>query len=126
VSGDKRLEMKNILFKQDGAAFAHTENNGNNFLRGKFWDCEISRHGDIAWPVHSPDLSVCDLLLWGYLKSKVYEKNRTLEELKEAIRQMIGTKTNQILSKVFIRRSVKCLTVSLQDLRSGFYEMATK
>jgi hypothetical protein len=44
--------------------------------------------------------SVCDFLLWGYLKSKVYtNKPLALEELKEAIRQVIGT--NQMLSKVF-------------------------
>jgi hypothetical protein len=44
VLGDKLLEMKNILFQQDGAT-AHTANNVINFLRGKFW----GQHGDIAY-----------------------------------------------------------------------------
>jgi hypothetical protein len=62
----------------------------------------ISRNGNMTWPARIPDLNVCDFLLWGYLKSKVYEnKPRTLEELKEAFRQVIGTITNQMLSKVF-------------------------
>jgi hypothetical protein len=33
----------------------------------------ISRRGNIEWSARSPDLNACDFL-WGYLKSKVYEK----------------------------------------------------
>lgn len=96
-----RLGMKNILFQQDGAT-AHTANRVMDYLRRKFRGRVISRHGDIAWPARSPDLSVCDFFLWGYLKSKVYaNKPRTLEDLKEAIKEVIGSITNEMLSKVF-------------------------
>jgi hypothetical protein len=50
----------------------------------------ISRFGDVPWPLRFPDLSTCDFSLWGYLKSRVYtHKPRTLNDLKEAIRQEI-------------------------------------
>jgi hypothetical protein len=48
----------------------------------------ISRRGNIEWPSTSPDLNACDFFLWGYLKSKVYEKKpRTTEDLKRNIRE---------------------------------------
>lgn len=45
----------------------------------------FSRNGDIAWPLHSPDLTTCDSFLW---KSKVNQDNspRRFEALKEWIR----------------------------------------
>lgn len=33
----------------------------------------ISRFRDILWPSGSPDFSVCDILLWNYLKHRVYQ-----------------------------------------------------
>ena len=41
----------------------------------------------ILWPADSPDFSVCDFFLWGYLKSKVnLMKLRDIIELKNAIK----------------------------------------
>jgi len=38
----------------------------------------------------SPNLSICDFSLWGYLKEKVFKHQpHTLEELKERIREEI-------------------------------------
>ena len=49
----------------------------------------------------SPDLSTCDFFLWGYLKSHVYtHKHRTLNDLKEAIRQEIRPIDRQLLALV--------------------------
>jgi hypothetical protein len=43
----------------------------------------ISWRGNIEWPARSPELNACDFFLWGYLKSKVYEKKpRTTVDLK--------------------------------------------
>ena len=45
----------------------------------------ISRGGDIPWPACSPDLSVCDYFLWGYLTPTVYlMKPCDIDELKNA------------------------------------------
>ena len=61
----------------------------------------ISRFGDVPWPTHSPNLSTCDFFLWGYLKSRVYtHKPRTLNDLKEAIRQEICPINRQLLARV--------------------------
>jgi len=70
-------------------------------VRAVFPDRLISRCVDVPWPPRSPDLSMCDFILWGYLKSRVYEgKSRTLEELKGAIRKQIGTINEELLERV--------------------------
>ena len=49
----------------------------------------------------SPDLLTCDFFLWGYLKSRVYtHKHRTLNDLKEAIRQEIRPIDRQLLARI--------------------------
>ena len=43
------------------------------------------------WPPRSPDLSICDFFLWGYLKEKVFRSRpHNLEELKMRIREEIA------------------------------------
>jgi hypothetical protein len=54
----------------------------------------MSRFGDVAWPPHSPDLSACDFLLWGYLKQKVYvNRPHTIQDLKDNIRAEVAHRT---------------------------------
>jgi hypothetical protein len=61
----------------------------------------ISRRGNIEWPARSPDLNACDFFLWGYLKSKVYEKKpRTTEDLKWNIREEVATVSPTMLQRV--------------------------
>jgi len=70
-------------------------------VRNMFLGHLISRFGDVPWPPRSPDLSTCDFFLWGYLKSRVYtQKTRTLNDLKEAIRQEICPIHRQLLARV--------------------------
>jgi len=46
----------------------------------------------VEWPARSPDLSPCDVFLWGYLKEKVFKhRPRSLEDLKERIQQEIDS-----------------------------------
>ena len=41
---------------------------------------------EVPWPPHSPDLSPPDFMLWGHVKSRVYEtKPSTIQQLKAAI-----------------------------------------
>ncbi|KAF0710687.1 Reverse transcriptase domain-containing protein, partial [Aphis craccivora] len=50
----------------------------------------ISLRGDIGWPARSPDLSMCDFFLWGYLKDKVFRhRPHTIEDLKQKITEEI-------------------------------------
>ena len=52
-------------------------------------------------PSLSRSLSTCDFFLWGYLKSRVYtHKPRTLNDLKEAVRQEIRPINRQLLACV--------------------------
>ena len=97
----KRLPITRIWFQQDGAT-AHTAHAVMDYLKLKFRGRVISRFGDIAWPARSPDLSVCDYFLWGYLKSKVYvNRPGTLDALKVAITQEIASIRTVLLEKVF-------------------------
>ena len=76
-------------------------------------DGVVSRFGDVPWPPRSPDLSACDLFLWGYLKSKVYvRKPRTVDNLKVSIREEIATVPKEMLVNVmqnFEERLRTCL-----------------
>ena len=69
----RRRKLSCTWFQQDGAT-CHTARETMNCLKGMFGNRLISRNAQIIWPSRSPDLSVCDFFLWGYLKSKVYEK----------------------------------------------------
>ena len=82
-------------------------------LRPLFGDRLISRFANITWPPRSPDLSICDYFLWGYLKARVYEhKPRTLDDLKEAIRVEVAQIDRAMLERVeanFQERLQKCI-----------------
>jgi len=58
----------------------------------------ISQRGSIEWPARSPDLNACNFFLWGYLKSKVYEKKpRTAVDLKQNIRDEVAAISTTML-----------------------------
>ena len=89
-----------MWFQQDGAT-AHTAKASMTAVRAAFPNHVIPRFGDLTWPPCSPDLSMCDFYLWGFLKSRVYaEKPCTLEELKTAIRENIQEIGKETLVKV--------------------------
>lgn len=73
----------------------------------------ISRLTDFNWPRRSPDLTVSDFFLWGYLKSRVYTtKPRDLEELKTKIHEEILIITLDMQQKVyenFVERLRDCV-----------------
>jgi len=55
----------------------------------------------VPWPPRSPDLSVYDFFLWGYLKSKVYvRKPRTVDDLKVSVREEIAIVPQKMLVNV--------------------------
>ena len=106
------INMAELWFQQDGAT-AHTVNYSMAVAREMFPQHLISHFGDVHWPARSPDLSVCDFFLWGYLKSKVYcNKPRTLNDLKVAISEEIAAVSNDTLTKVmtnFEERLLMCI-----------------
>lgn len=86
---DNFPQLHEAWFQQDGAT-SHTARKSMAAVRHLFGNRVISRFGDILWPPRSPDLSVCDYFLWGYLKSRVYTtRPRTLDELKQRLQAEI-------------------------------------
>jgi hypothetical protein len=73
----------------------------------------ISLRKDVEWPARSPDLSPCDFSLWGYLQEKVFKHlPRSLEDLKERIRQEIDAIPPEITQRVmknFRERLQQCV-----------------
>jgi len=61
----------------------------------------ISLRGHVESPARSPDLSPCDVYLWGYLKEKVFKhRPRSLEHLKERIQQEIDSIPPELTRRV--------------------------
>ena len=64
-------------------------------------DAVISHRGEVRWSPRSPDLSVCDYFLWGYLKSRVYQdRPRTTADLNNNIRREIAAISAEVLQRV--------------------------
>jgi hypothetical protein len=59
-------ELGDVWFQQEGAA-NHTARNSMYVLGEIFPGRLVSLRGDMGWPARSPDLSICDFFLWGYL-----------------------------------------------------------
>jgi hypothetical protein len=120
----RRITLRNIWFQQDGAT-AHTARASMAVVRQKFPGRVISRFGDINWPARSPDLSIPDFFLWGYLKSKVYiGKPRTLPHLKECIRREINEIPREMLVDAirnFRERLDTCLEENGRHLRDVIF-----
>src|SRR5207245_994784 len=90
----------NFYWMQDGAP-PHYSTSVRNFLTETFNEKWIGRQGPIAWPPRSPDLTVCDFWLWGYLKGKIFDENRpkTLAELRARIEEECGNVTQEMCEK---------------------------
>lgn len=77
-------QVNHIFFQQDGAP-AHNSHVIRNWLEQHFPNRWIGTHGPTRWPPRSPDLSVLDYFLWGYLEGKIYSRRyETIEALREA------------------------------------------
>uniref|UniRef100_A0A0K0EGZ1 DDE_3 domain-containing protein n=1 Tax=Strongyloides stercoralis TaxID=6248 RepID=A0A0K0EGZ1_STRER len=90
----------NLIFQQDGAP-AHFARRIRGILNENLENRWIGRGSHlIEWPSRSPDLTVCDYFLWGYLKNNVYLHNVTnLNEFKNAITEEITKMPIKIIRK---------------------------
>lgn len=94
------VDSRNVYLQQDGAT-AHTARISMAVVRETFGHV-ISRFGQTPWPARSPDLTVPDFFLWGYLKQQVFRhRYDTLQELKESIRNEIRLINQELLNRVF-------------------------
>ncbi|XP_023726582.1 uncharacterized protein LOC111874931 isoform X2 [Cryptotermes secundus] len=98
ISGQE--EAARSVVKQTGRGDRTHRTSVNGSGQALFGNHVISRNGDIAWPSRSPDLSVCDFYLWGYLKSVVYNtRPTTLAELRRRITEEIAAINSTVCSE---------------------------
>jgi len=97
-------EVQGYIYQQDGAPpHWHKEVRVylNEHLPGH-WDGRATAT-DCTWPPRSPDLTVCDLFLGGFVKDNVYDPPlpKTLPELRERINTAIENVTQDMLWRVW-------------------------
>ncbi len=86
-----------VWFQQDGAP-AHYHKDVRQWLDMKMPGRWIGRRGPREWAPRSPDLTIPDFFLWGYLKSQVYNsKPRNIQELMDNIRDACRSITSEML-----------------------------
>ena len=91
--------LEDFWFQQDGAT-AHTARRPREILQ-MFPGRVVSLREAVPWPPRSPDLSPRDFFLWGYLKAEVFKhRPRSLDQLKEAIREEIEEISPDMLARV--------------------------
>jgi hypothetical protein len=79
--------LEDFWFQEDGAT-SHTARRPHAILKEVFPGRVVSLHEAVQWPPRSPDLSLCDFFLWGYLKAAVFKhRPQSLDQLKEAIQE---------------------------------------
>jgi hypothetical protein len=108
---------RNAMFWQQGGAPLHTSNATMQCLRGQFPGRVISKHGDWPWPPRSPDLTVCDFFLWGYLKHRIWnvphdEQLNNSRQLREAIVTECHNIDQQIIQRSFdcmVTQATRCM-----------------
>jgi hypothetical protein len=115
-------EREVMRFMQDGAP-PHWSRQVRNWLDEKLPTRWMGRgSANMPWPPRSPDLTMCDFFLWGYLKSVVYRKKlQNVQELKAAIVHAFSTVTDEMRQKSafeYRRRLAKCA-----QLGGGHVEM---
>lgn len=108
----KRKNAK-LIFQQDGAS-PHFATKNIDLLNENLANRWIGRGSNlIEWPPRSPDLTICDYFLWGYLKEKVYSHNiKNLGDLKHAITAEIISIPKEMIKKAvdnIMKRCNKCL-----------------
>uniref|UniRef100_A0A673C512 Uncharacterized protein n=1 Tax=Sphaeramia orbicularis TaxID=375764 RepID=A0A673C512_9TELE len=111
------FEDEEFYFQQDRTP-PHYHRDVRSFLDEILSNRWIGRRSfcSYSWPPRSPDLSVYDFFLWGYLKSKVYTtRPRTLDELKQRIQDEIHSIPAEML-----QRSMRNLNSRFQEcIRTG-------
>ena len=83
------IDKNNMWWPQDRAP-AHTSHATMQYLRGQFPIRLMSKRGDWPWPPRSPDLAICDVFLWVYLKQQILnvphdQQPHSLEKLRNSI-----------------------------------------
>jgi transcriptional regulator with XRE-family HTH domain len=108
-----------FIFQQDGAP-AHYARSVRNLLDETFTEW-IGRRGPIEWPARSPDLTVADFFLWGYLKDQVFARGpETIDELKAIITEEFNRIPQEMIAKACRSVSTRlelCIDIDGQQIK---------
>lgn len=117
--------LGDLWFQQDGAT-AHTARISLNVLREMFPGRLVSSRGDVGWPARSPDLSICDFFLWGYLKEKVFKRRpHTLPQLRERIIEEVNAIPHDMCARAvqnFRDRLQQCIDANGRHLEDIIFK----
>lgn len=102
---------ENYVLQQDGAP-PHFARDVRQWLDENLDGGWIGRRGSFCdWPPRSPDLTVCDFFLWGYLKDRIYASRcNNLMELEQRIRDEFVS-----LNLEFCERACRSVPQRLHD-----------
>ena len=97
-----KTEKKTMVFMHDGAP-PHWGLCVRTWLDQHFPQRWMGRGSPTKpWPPRSPDLTPCDFFLWGFIKSKVYERPlQDIADLKHRIISAFHLVTSEMLSNSF-------------------------
>ena len=85
------------------------------YLNAEFPQSWIGPRGNfLEWPARSPDLTLCDFFLWGYVKELVYKEHpQTIEQLQHRITEAMAFVPQKLCQEVcqanFLKRVHLCL-----------------
>lgn len=116
------MQKENCIFQQDGAP-PHYASTVRAWLDGTFPSRWMGRASStMPWPPRSPDLTICDFFVWGFIKSKVYiGRIASTSDLKARIEKaflLISDRMRFAAFKEYSRRLRRCV-----ELRGGHVEL---
>jgi len=90
-----------IIFQYDGVS-SHWGSHVRRFLDATFPNRWIGRDGPTTWPPRSPDITLLDFFLWGYVKDKVFSTPvPDITNLKARITDVFATITEDMLENTW-------------------------
>ena len=102
---------------EDAISYGHRN---ASLERATMFGTVISRFRDIAWPTRSPDLTVPDFFLWGFLKDRLFRRRiMSIQELKQAIVDKVAAIDEDLRRRVygnFQTRLQQCIDVNGRHL----------
>lgn len=91
---------RQMYFQQDGAP-PHNAGRVLDYLIIRFNEQVVATNGPVRWPARSPDLTILDFFVWGYVKDRVYRTPpANLETLENRIREVFTSITPVMLTNI--------------------------
>lgn len=106
-------ERQTAWYQQDGAT-PHSTRVVGDLLELMFEGRWLANKGPYRWPARSPDLTVLDFFVWGFIKNIVFmEPVTTKENMQERVQAAFDSLTPEVISEAtnhgVLRRVNKCL-----------------